>query len=107
MELYKYVLPKKQTKTNRMRIRIIGLMLCLLAASMLIFSSCQKEEKELLETPSAVPPADVQTSHAEDDACGAILYENEMAQRRMEAMENRVQNFIHDNPDAVSSGART
>ena len=82
-------------------------MLCLLAASVLIFSSCQKEEKELLETPSAVPPVDVQTSHAEDDACGAILYENEMAQRRMQAMENRVQNYIHDNPDAVSSGART
>jgi hypothetical protein len=88
-----------------MRIRNPRLILCLLTAAILAFSSCQKEE-ELIQSQSAetVSP---EAGHSPHSPCDAILYENEMAQRRMDAMENRVQQFIHDNPEAVSSGART
>src|SRR5690242_13121875 len=88
-----------------MKIRNIRMMLGLLVASMLTFSSCQKEEE--LQQPAAVPTASPETPLTENNVCGAIMFPDDIAQRRMEGMELRVQHFINGNPDLVSSGART
>src|SRR5215510_11449404 len=89
-----------------MRITNLRQMLCLLATSMLIISSCQKEEEIVSGGPAAVPSASLQ-SNADDGVCGAVMFPDLAARSRMEAMENRVQQFISQNPDAVQSGSRT
>src|SRR5690348_6975949 len=89
-----------------MRITNIRQMLCLLATSMLMICSCQKEEDVLSEGPSAVPPASLQ-NNADDGVCGAVMFPDLATRSRMEAMENRVQQFISQNPDEVKSGSRT
>src|SRR5678815_2852885 len=91
-----------------MRIRTIRVLLCLLAASTLTISSCQKEEELLPGSPAAVAPATAQQNNETDsDVCGSILSSDPVEQSHMQAVEQRVQEFIRNNPDVVAGGSRT
>ena len=92
-----------------MRIRNLQLMLCL-AASMLVISSCQKEEELLSEAPPDVSYGMMKNNPDDDGLCGALPYVHDDATGTVgilqKNLEDKVQEFIAGNPDVASGTSR-